>query len=288
METVTPVPRLTRQPWPLRPYLPGEGRPTPYLRAVPVASDADWGRDPAYLEGLELLVAGYPWEAHERLEAVWRAWPACPLRRHTQALIHTAAAEVHLRLHRFDAAGGQARKALARWAEDAPTPGRWLGLCEPLRWSAALLEVVGGARVLHLPSVPPPLQVVGAAAFREGRLLVMRRAAGRSEGGRWEFPGGKVEPHESEPEALQRELKEELDWDAAVDRPVSATGVDRPGGGMRLSLWRVRAPSIRPTLRDHDAARWLRRDEVLGVDWVPADRPLAQRVVSDWAQLAAT
>jgi 8-oxo-dGTP pyrophosphatase MutT (NUDIX family) len=250
--------------------------------------DADWGRDDAYLEGLDLLVAGYPWEAHERLEAVWRAWPDGPLRRHAQALIHAAACDVHLRLARPRPAAGQAAKAAALWNADVARGPAWFGLCDRNAWLAAVESVAQGASFVVWPSVPAPMRVVGGAAFRAGRLLAMRRAPHRADGGFWEFPGGKVEAGEAEPAALSRELAEELGWEARPRGPVSATGVDRAHGGMRLSLWHLKAPEATPALRDHDAVCWLARDEVQALAWVPADIPLAQRVVGAWDALAAT
>ncbi len=287
MASVNAQARLTALPLPERAYLPGHGRPEPYPRRLSAREDADWGRDAPYLEGLDLLVAGYPWEAHERLEAVWRAWPVGVLRDHAQALIHAAACEVHHRRGRRDAAAGQARKAEAIWTAALHRQGPWLGMCDLAAWQRAVTAVAQGASAVVWPRVPKPLHVVGGVGFRQGRLLAMRRAPGRSDGGRWEFPGGKVEAGESEPIALSRELEEELGWSVLVRQPVTAVGVDRQGGGMRLALWHVQVPDTPPALRDHDAACWVSREEALGLAWVPADVVLAQRVVAAWDALAA-
>ena len=113
--------------------------------------------------------------------------------------------------------------------------------------------------------------VVGAALLRDGRVLASRRAAPPSLAGLWEFPGGKVEPGESDVEALVRELREELGVEAEVG--------DRLGGdlpvGERLVLRVYLCTAVgEPSLVDHDAHRWLSRDELDDVPWIPVDAPL--------------
>ena len=116
------------------------------------------------------------------------------------------------------------------------------------------------------------VQVVGAALLREGRVLACRRVAPAHLAGLWEFPGGKVEPGESDAQALVRELHEELG--------VTATVGDRIGpqldlGGtavMRVYLATLLAGEPHP--HEHDALRWLAADELDEVPWIPADAPV--------------
>ena len=113
--------------------------------------------------------------------------------------------------------------------------------------------------------------VVGAALVDgTGRVLAARRA---DRAGGWEFPGGKVEPGESEPAALARECREELGVAVAVDRRV---GPDVPvaGGRWVLRVWTARVTAGEPVAGEHAELRWLAPDELDTVDWLPADRPV--------------
>ena len=112
--------------------------------------------------------------------------------------------------------------------------------------------------------------VVGAAVLDgEGRVL----AALRADPAGWEFPGGKVEPGESEPDALVRELAEELGVAASVGERV---GPDGPvaGGRLVLRVWTARITAGEPVPTEHAALRWLDAGQLDAVDWLPADRPV--------------
>nr|WP_255622427.1 NUDIX domain-containing protein [Tessaracoccus sp. OS52] len=119
--------------------------------------------------------------------------------------------------------------------------------------------------------------VVGALIVddlaRPTRVLAARRTTPPA--GRWEFPGGKVEPGESAVDGLAREIAEELLVAVEVgDR------LDPPDGGrwviseaLELELWWCTADGGRPTPHDsHDAVRWLTAEELTAVDWLDGDR----------------
>jgi 8-oxo-dGTP diphosphatase len=114
--------------------------------------------------------------------------------------------------------------------------------------------------------------VVGAALFSDGKVLAARRTAPPALAGRWEFPGGKVEPDESEPEALIRELREELSLDVRV---IELLGRARLGDGRELALYLSRPTGgcAEPDV-DHDCVRWLSPAELSSVSWLDADRLL--------------
>jgi 8-oxo-dGTP diphosphatase len=113
--------------------------------------------------------------------------------------------------------------------------------------------------------------VVGAAILRGGRVLAARRTAPASAAGRWEFPGGKVEPGESDEESLVREIDEELGVAIAVDGWLDG---EQPVGDRHL-LRVALATLVRgePTPSEHDQVRWLGADQLDEVDWLDADRP---------------
>jgi len=114
--------------------------------------------------------------------------------------------------------------------------------------------------------------VVGAALFDDGRLLAARRSAPAELAGRWELPGGKVEPGESPEAALVRELREELGVDCeTVERIPGEWPLRSP---YVLQVWTARldpgSAGPRP-LQDHDELRWLAPDEIWDVDWLDQD-----------------
>ncbi|HME16717.1 MAG TPA: (deoxy)nucleoside triphosphate pyrophosphohydrolase [Mycobacterium sp.] len=112
--------------------------------------------------------------------------------------------------------------------------------------------------------------VVAGAVIAESRVLVAQRLRPPELAGRWELPGGKVAPDETEPEALARELAEELGVDVAVG--------ERLGGDITLNAtttlraYRVRLIRGEPQPHDHRALRWLTAAQLHDIDWVPADR----------------
>jgi 8-oxo-dGTP diphosphatase len=114
--------------------------------------------------------------------------------------------------------------------------------------------------------------VVGAAIVREGRVLAARRTAPARAAGRWEFPGGKVEPGETEAESLVREIAEELGVRVV---PHGWLGGEQPIGAryvLRVALATLE-DDIEPVPTEHDQLRWLGPGELDDVDWLDADRP---------------
>jgi 8-oxo-dGTP diphosphatase len=116
------------------------------------------------------------------------------------------------------------------------------------------------------------VQVVGAAVVRDGRVLAARRVAPVSLAGLWEFPGGKVEVGESDVEALERELDEELGVQVRVGPRVGPDLLLGDTAVMRVYL--VSLVGGEPQLTEHDAFRWLAADELDQVPWIPADAPV--------------
>jgi 8-oxo-dGTP diphosphatase len=116
----------------------------------------------------------------------------------------------------------------------------------------------------------PPRVVVGVALTDPaGRVLAARRSAGG-----WELPGGKVEPGESEPAAAVRECAEELGVLVEVDGRLP--GSQPCGERHLLRVWTGRILAGTPQRREHAELRWVARDELAGLDWLPADRPFVR------------
>ena len=87
----------------------------------------------------------------------------------------------------------------------------------------------------------------------------------------WEFPGGKVEPDETPEQAVIREIREELDTEIEVERYFDTIEYDYPEFHLSMDCFLCRIISGDLILKEHEAARWLSREELDSVDWLPAD-----------------
>lgn len=126
------------------------------------------------------------------------------------------------------------------------------------------------------------VQVVGAALVDGDRVLVAQRSGGPYDG-LWEFPGGKVEPGESQLAALGRECAEELGvvveaGDFLGEVPLDGVVGGGPRGASTMRVWAARIVSGEPVAHEHAALRWVAVDELDDVEWIAADRPLLPAV----------
>lgn len=112
--------------------------------------------------------------------------------------------------------------------------------------------------------------VVAAAIARDGRYLVARRTRPADVAGRWEFPGGKVEPGETEAQALAREIREELGVEIAVGDRIPGEWPLRDELVLQLYLATLVTGEPVP-LEQHDEIRWVAPSEFDSVDWLPSD-----------------
>ncbi|ATG50434.1 DNA mismatch repair protein MutT [Brachybacterium vulturis] len=123
------------------------------------------------------------------------------------------------------------------------------------------------------------VRVVAAILERAGTVFVARRDKDRSSGGLWEFPGGKVEPGEAPKEALHQELREELAVEASIGDFVDRNWTSVNGEPLKMTCYAATLAGSGPERStDHDAMRWVRLDQLLSLNWAPADIPIIERL----------
>ena len=114
----------------------------------------------------------------------------------------------------------------------------------------------------------------------DGRIFATQRGYGDFKDF-WEFPGGKMELSESPEEALKREIWEELETRIVIERFIRTIEWDYPQFHLTMHCYWCRVESGQLTLKEHEAARWLDRNHLESVNWLPADLQLLQVIKSD-------
>lgn len=116
------------------------------------------------------------------------------------------------------------------------------------------------------------INVVGAAIVKDGTVLCAQRGPGKSLAGYWEFPGGKIEPHETAREALHREIEEELLCEVDVADEICTSEYRYDFGTVRLTTFVCHLTSGTPRLTEHTDIRWLEPTAMPELNWAPVDR----------------
>ena len=119
---------------------------------------------------------------------------------------------------------------------------------------------------------------VAAAIIQKGnQVFATQRGYGDFKDG-WEFPGGKIEPGETPEEALAREIKEELDTEITIRKLIYVVEYDYSQFHLTMYCYLCEVLSGRLVLKEHEAARWLTKDELNNVEWLPADITLIEKI----------
>ncbi len=121
------------------------------------------------------------------------------------------------------------------------------------------------------------IEVVAAVIRKDGRVFATQRGYGDWKGW-WEFPGGKIEQGETPEEALRREIREELQADVSVDEFLCTVEYDYPTFHLTMHCYFCSLLSETFHLNEHEAAQWLKADELDNIRWLPADVMVVEKL----------
>ena len=114
------------------------------------------------------------------------------------------------------------------------------------------------------------IEVVAAIIRKDHEIFATQRGYGEFKG-MWEFPGGKIEPGEMPEEALVREIREELETEILVEKYLTEIDYDYPDFHLHMKCYLCAIKSGNLKLLEHSAAKWLTRETLDSVEWLPAD-----------------
>lgn len=123
------------------------------------------------------------------------------------------------------------------------------------------------------------IEVVATIIIRDGKLFATQRGYGEWKDW-WEFPGGKIEPEESQEDALKREIREELATEIEVGTLLSTVEYDYPKFHLTMHCYLCTIISGELSLLEHEDARWLTTDELDSVKWLPADKDVIEKLIT--------
>ena len=122
------------------------------------------------------------------------------------------------------------------------------------------------------------IEVTAAVIQENGKFLICQRAKGKNCELLWEFPGGKMEAGETPEDALCREIREELSTEIRVDEFFCTVDYDYPAFHLTMHCYLCSLLTEALHLNEHEAARWLAKDELDSVQWLPADKSIIEKL----------
>ncbi|ETT61682.1 (deoxy)nucleoside triphosphate pyrophosphohydrolase [Paenibacillus sp. FSL R7-277] len=122
------------------------------------------------------------------------------------------------------------------------------------------------------------IHVVGAVIIENEKILCAQRGASKALAYMWEFPGGKIEDGESPQSALKREIDEEMNCTIEIGEAIETTVYEYDFGFVHLTTFYCNLLKGTPTLTEHVAIQWLPANELMSLEWAPADIPAVQKI----------
>lgn len=122
------------------------------------------------------------------------------------------------------------------------------------------------------------IYVVGAVILENGKILCAQRGDTKALPYKWEFPGGKIEQGETPQQALKREIDEEMNCIVEIGEAIETTVYEYDFGFVHLTTFYCTLVEGTPTLTEHVAIQWLPANELMTLDWAPADIPAVERI----------
>ena len=123
------------------------------------------------------------------------------------------------------------------------------------------------------------INVVAAVIKDEnGKILITQRNLQKSQGGLWEFPGGKIEPNETKENAIVREIKEELDIEIEVERYLAEKVFNYPEKDINLIALECKKIDGNIKLLEHEDYKWVNNSELENFEFAPADIFIVERL----------
>ena len=124
------------------------------------------------------------------------------------------------------------------------------------------------------------IRVVAAIIIEKEKVFATQRGYGEFKDG-WEFPGGKIELGETPEAAIVREIKEELDTEIEVVKLLDTVEYDYPQCHLSMDCFICKIKSGDLVLKEHEAAKWLTKENLDSVDWLLADLSLVEKIRSE-------
>lgn len=123
--------------------------------------------------------------------------------------------------------------------------------------------------------------VAGIIKNNKDEILITKRNLKKSQGGLWEFPGGKIEKNETREDAIIREIKEELDIEIKVDKYFGEKNFQYPDKTINLIALNCKIVDGKIKLLEHEDAKWVKKAKLTDFEFAPADEFIVNKLISE-------